>query len=81
MADVFLCLMPREVELVMRPLGGDGINAQLLKTVQGKLNAVNGEIDMTDSELRQVRAAAKHWRGGGERQFKALLEAADRGGY
>ncbi len=76
----WVSLMPSECEVFLRPVVGEGANAALLRGLQGKVDR-HDEIELTATELRMVKDAVKHWRGGGERQFRALLTAADRHGW
>lgn len=76
----WLLLTPREVDLVTRPLGGDGENAELLRTIAAKVDKISGELTLTGAELERARSARRNYRLGGERQLTALLEAADRHG-
>lgn len=72
----WMMLMPREVEIVTRPITGDSEHATLLRSIVAKLNKASGDLTLTSVELARVQAAAVNWRGGYERQFKALIEAS-----
>lgn len=77
--DLWLYLQPRETGLLVdTPVNGEGENADLLRTIQGKVNRVRNELTLTGSEVVRVKAAARNWRLGYERQFKALVEAIGR---
>ena len=71
--------MPREVDLVMRgTLNGEGEHTELLRTIRGKLNPHTGDLELTGAEFLRVQVAARNWRLGHERAFKAIMEAAVR---
>jgi len=74
---MWILLTPREVELLERRVTG-GDNAAIMRTVQTRIDRVTGELTLSDDEMEMVRAGARDWRGGYEKQFKALLAAADR---
>lgn len=75
----WMLLTPREAELVKTTVSGDGEHAELLRTIQGKLKmmgcAGEAELDITGAEWVRVQSAARNWRLGYERAFKALIEA------
>lgn len=75
---VWLMLSPREVEMVSRPIRGEGDHAELLRTIRAKLNTFTGDLTLTGAEWVRVQSAIKHWQLGGEMQFKALLAAYTR---
>jgi hypothetical protein len=74
-----LCLMPRETEAIMRPIGGETSNANLVRDLQQKVDVARNELrGMTALEARRVRAGVKAWRLGGERHLRAIESALDR---
>jgi len=80
MRTVMLTLSPAQVDVVKRAVpSGEGEHATLLRSIQQQLNVITGEITLPASDWLRVQTAARNWRLGYERQFKALLEAADRG--
>lgn len=77
----WMLLMPREVELLMRPLRDDddgNDNTRILRELQGQVDAVRGDLDLTDGQLERLQRAAHNWRGGYENRLKSLLSAAER---
>lgn len=80
MTMIYLYLTDRELDAVRVPIG-DGVtnpNAQLLRTLQAKLDVRQKEILLTTLELSAVQHAVRNWEFGYERAFKALLAAANR---
>lgn len=77
--DLWLYLQPRETGLLVdTPVNGEGENADLLRTIQAKVDRVRNELTLTGSEVVRVKTAARNWRLGFERQFKALVAAIGR---
>lgn len=74
---MWMMLTAREVELLKRFVNG-GENAAVMRTIQDKIDVVTGELTLDKDEVKLVEQAALHWRGGYEKQFKALLAAMDR---
>lgn len=74
---MWMLLTPREVEIVMRPLRG-GANAALVARLQAKLDALKGDLELTDYEIAQVYRARQNWRDGYEHQLQAVLDAMAR---
>lgn len=72
----WMLLMPREVEVLMRPITGDSEHATLLRSIVAKLNKATGDLTLTAPEMARVQAAAANWRAGYEKQFKTLIEAS-----
>lgn len=75
---MWILLMPREIELLERPIHGTGAHADLLRGITAKLNWMTGDLDLTGAEVLQIKVAAKHWQLGYEQQFRALLKAMER---
>lgn len=78
MSELWLYLLPKETELILRPVAGTGEHADLLRTIQGKVDKVKNDVILTGAEVIRVRAAARNWRLGYEKQFKALDSAVNR---
>ena len=75
---MWILFTPREVELIMRPAGGTGQNAEVLRAVQKEINPITGDAELRASLLERVKGAARNWNGGYEQQMKAILAAAER---
>lgn len=74
---MWMMLTQREVELLERRVTG-GDNAAIMRTIQARIDRVTGELTLSDDEIEMVKAGVRDWRGGYEKQLKALLLAVDR---
>jgi hypothetical protein len=74
---MWMLLTPREVELIMRPVGG-GDNAAIVRTVQGLINVRTGDLELPNDLFALVTAASRDYRGGYEAALKAIVAAAER---
>lgn len=76
----WLLLKPSEEEILRRPVDGDGEHADLLRALQARIvhPGYDAELTISGSEWVRVQAAARNWRLGYERQFKALIAAGAR---
>lgn len=79
MADVWLMLMPRELEAIQQPANDAG-NGPLLREVQAGLDVATGELLISRGNLARSLIARRNWGAGHESAFRAILEAADRHG-
>jgi len=80
--DLWIYLQPRETGLLVdTPVNGEGENADLLRTIQAKVNRVRNELTLTGAEVIRVRTAQRNWRLGYEKQFTALAKAINRHDY
>jgi hypothetical protein len=76
---IWILLTPREVSIVEEPRTlTDGPNAQVLASVRLKLNQLTGDLELTDDDLDRVKRAERNWKFGYQRQFQAVLQAAER---
>lgn len=80
MTDIWMMLTPRELErvCVRVPAAALGEHADLLRTIQAKIDKIRGELTLTGAEWLRVQAAARNWRLGYERAFQAITTAAAR---
>lgn len=81
--SVWVLLTPREHETIAAyrvPDDAIGEHAELLRQIQRKVQTkgLDAEVALTGAEVTRVRAAARNWRLGYERAFKALQAAVDR---
>lgn len=74
----WMMLSPREVSILDEPIHGDGPNAALLRSIVLKLNRISGDLQLTPTEVMQIRAAARNYKFGYEKQLRVLLQAAER---
>ncbi len=73
MADKRIHLNPGDVELLRRPVSGSGGMQSLLRTLQGKLSG-DGELTLTDDELRRIRHYVEDYgEGGFQSRLKMIL--------
>lgn len=78
----WMLLTPREVDTIARArCPADGLNAGILAVLQGPaLNRLTGDLDLTDAQLAEARAALRRWQHGAELAFDAVIRAAGRHG-
>lgn len=75
----WMLLTPREVELIRRhPARGDNANHIIMRKVQGAIDYTTGELELSETELNEVRSRSRCWRDGYEKELRAILAAADR---
>lgn len=74
-------LTPHEVELVTRPINGDGGHQGLLRAIGLELQST-GELVLEDATLLAVYKYAYDYGGGGyQDRFRAIIAAATRAGW
>lgn len=71
----WMLLTTREQGEVMHADPGPAGNGPLLSRIQAKIDALHGELELTDEEVEGVRDALTNWRGGNEAAFRAVLAA------
>lgn len=74
----WMLLTTREQGEVMHADPGPSGNGPLLSRIQAKIDALHGELKLTDAEVDGIRSALTNWRGGYEVAFRALLSAYER---
>lgn len=75
-------LTPRERELVMREVIGQGGAQDLLRMIHTKVK-YDGDLTLTDDEAARVKRYAKDWKPGGgfQQRFQAIVDALERTDY
>ncbi len=76
----WMLLTPREADQVAKATAR-GDNLKVLEEVRHGLNKLTGDLEISARVLTLVRMAHRQWRLGGEKAFKAVLEAAGRHGH
>lgn len=74
----WMMLTPREIEKVMNERRSSKVNSALLGVIQEKLDTQRGDLTLTDAEYLAVQQARLNWRGGHEKAFQAVIDAARR---
>lgn len=78
---LWMMLTPREAEAITTAaLPAETENGRILALLKGRLKTrgLDSEIELSGRELIDVQLAAKRWREGGEKAFRAVLQAAER---
>jgi hypothetical protein len=75
-----LPLMPREVETLQKIRVDDRPDkvSMFLAPILATLSVARGTLSITDAQLATVRVYARDWKHGLQRQFQAIVEAAER---
>lgn len=79
-ATINVELFPAEVEVVRRPIVGDGGHQRFLRLLTGRLSDA-GRLSMTLEEFdKVVRYATAYGQGGYQDRYRVIMGAAQRAG-
>jgi hypothetical protein len=74
---MWMVLMPRELEVIKRPIPGDDEACKLLREIQGRIDS-RGEVTLPNGVLVRCGAFAGKWRHPTAPAFGMLLKASER---